>query len=274
MPPSKTRRIIKIPRKNEFGRIIERTLRNSHILENLVLPWGQDESEYDITKRMVETMEKADIEKEKIYAFIKTGRILSDVNVKYVSTEEKEEWMEAIEKYESLVASGILQPSDSLVPFIQASKEVPNPRKSKTELEHLFDSRNLHKTVVQASRSQFVNYDFPNAVLSAYRKLLVSVQEESGDFNDDGIRLMTSVFNSKNPILQSSLARLTEDASIQDGIMYLFMGAVLCVRNVFAHKDVYMTNVDHTLDYLSFSSFLFGILDVMERTEDTAGRKK
>ena len=56
--------------------------------------------------------------------------------------------------------------------------------------------------------------------------------------------------------------------------MHLFMGAVLCVRNVFAHKDVYMTNVDHTLDYLSFSSFLFRILDVMERTEDTRGRKK
>jgi uncharacterized protein (TIGR02391 family) len=219
-------------------------------------------------------MEKADIEKGKIYAFIKTGRILSDVNVKYVSSEEKEEWMEAIEEYESLMASGILQPSDSLVPFIQASKEVPNPRKSKTELEHLFDSRDFHKTVVEASRSQFINYDFPNAVLSAYRKLLVGVQEKSGNFDDDGTRLMTSVFNSKNPVLQCSLARLTEDASIQDVIMYLFMGAVLCIRNVFAHKDVYMTNVDHTLDYLSFSSFLFRILDVIERAEDITERKK
>jgi hypothetical protein len=178
MPPSKSGRVVKIPRKTEFGRIIERELCNSHILENLVFPAGQDESEYDITKRFVEVMEQAELEKGKIYAFIKTGRILSDVNVKYVSSEEKEEWIEAIEKYESLVASGVLQPSDSLVPFIQASRKVPNPRKSKAELEHLFDNRNLHRTVVQASRSQFINYDFPNAVLSAYRKLLVSAKKK------------------------------------------------------------------------------------------------
>jgi uncharacterized protein (TIGR02391 family) len=127
--------------------------------------------------------------------------------------------------------------------------------------------------VVEASRTQFINYDFPSSVLNAYKTLLVSVQQKSGNFGDDGIKLVTSVFNSKNPILRSTLARVTEDASIQDGIMYLFMGAVLCVRNVFAHKDIYLTDADDTLDYLSFSSFLFKILDVMERTKDITHRE-
>jgi uncharacterized protein (TIGR02391 family) len=273
MSPSNKRIVGKIPLHSEMGRLLARQLHNSHILENLVFPEARDKSAYDVTKMIVETLEHVDIEKGIIYAFIKTDRILSEENVKFVSSQEKKEWMEAVEEYEKLVASGVLQPSDSLVPFIRASKEVANPRKSKAELEHLFDSRNFHKAVVQASRTQFINYDFPSSVLNAYKTLLVSVQQETGNFGDDGIKLVTSVFSSKNPVLRSSLARITEDASIQDGIMYLFMGAVLCVRNVFAHKDIYLTDIDDTLGYLSFSSFLFKILDVMERTEDITHRE-
>ena len=195
--------------------------------------------------------------------------MLSVANVKFASSEEKKEWIDAIKQYRKLVLSGALQPSDSLVPFIQDSKDVPNPRKSKSELEHLFDGRNFHKAVVETARNQFINNDFPSAVFNSYKKLLIKIQEKSGNFNDDGTPLVTSVFNPKNPVLQSSLARWTGDASIQEGIMHLFMGAVLSVRNVFAHKDVYLTNPNDTLEYLSFSSFLFKILDVMEVTEDT-----
>jgi uncharacterized protein (TIGR02391 family) len=263
------RRVAEIPRHSELGRILERRLCNSHILENLLFPESRDKSEYYYTRMIVEAMENADVEKGKIYAFIKTDRMLSVENVKFVSAQEKKEWIEAVKEYERLVASRVLQPSDSLVPFIRGSKEVLNPRKSKAELECLFDDRNFHKAVVQASRTQFINNDFPSSVFNAYKNLIVSVQEKTGNFGDDGIKLITSVFSSKNPVLRSSLARITQDASIQDGIMYLFMGAVLCVRNVFAHKDIYLTDIDDTLDYLSFSSFLFRILDVMERKEDT-----
>jgi uncharacterized protein (TIGR02391 family) len=273
MSPSKNRRVVKIPRHDKIGRIIERQIRNSHILENLVFPSYQDESLYDVIKRLVETFEQAGIAKRLIYAFIKTERLLSKENVKFVSSEEKKEWNEAIREYERLVASGVLQRSDSLVPFIIASKEIPNPRKSKAELERVFDSRNFHREVVMASRTRFINYDFPNSVFCAYKNLMVSVQEMSGNFGDDGIKLITSVFSSKNPVLQSGLARVSEDTSIQDGIMYLFMGAVLCVRNVFAHKEIYLTNIDQTLDYLSFSSFLFRILDVMELVDMTKRKK-
>jgi uncharacterized protein (TIGR02391 family) len=274
MSSSKKKYVGKIPRNTEWGRAIESQLCNSHILEELVFPEARDHSPYEITKSIVESMEQEDVKKEHIYAFIKTGRMLSNANVKYASLEEKRKWTEAIKQYEKLVKSGTIQPSDSLVPFIQDSKEVENPRKSRAELEHLFDIRHFHEAVVGASRNQFVKYDLSDSVFNAYRKLLVTIQENSGNFREDGIRLIASVFSSKSPVLQSPLARLNEDTSIQDGIMYLFMGAVLCIRNVFAHKEIYLTDVDHALDYLSFSSFLFKILDAMERTQDDSTAKR
>ena len=264
MAPSKKKEM-RIPRSAEWVKYLESRLCNSHILEDLVFPEMRDESMYEIMKRLVEIFEHGGIEKEKIFAFIKTGRMLTIENLRYMTSEERDEWRDAIKQYRELVKSGALQPSDSLVPFIQASKEIPNPRKSKSELEHLFDSRNFHNEVIHASRNQFVNYDFPNAVFNAYKNLLVRIQTESRLLDLDGTRLITAAFNPKNPVLQCPLARLTNDASIQEGIMHLYLGAVLCIRNVFAHKDVYLTNVDQTLDYLAFASFLFKILDVMEK---------
>jgi hypothetical protein len=55
--------------------------------------------------------------------------------------------------------------------------------------------------------------------------------------------------------------------------MHLFMGSVLCVRNVFAHKEVYLTNVSDTLEYLSFASFLFKVLDALEVSEKDQGKQ-
>lgn len=269
MSPSENRRVrARIPINTELGRDLLRKLTNMHILENRVFPPRLDESVYDISKTIVDGMEQVGVEKRHIYAYIKTdGLLVTEDNIEKVSAEDMREWIEAIEEYEKLVNSGALQPSDSLVPFLRASKEIPNPRKSKTELEHLFDGRNFHKAIVEASRNQFIEYAFPDSVFNAYKRLLIDIQHKSGNFSDDGLNLITSVFSPKNPVLQSSLARWTKDASIQEGIMHLFMGAVLSVRNVFAHKDIYMTNVDDTLNYLSFANFLFKVLDVMEKTE-------
>ena len=265
--PSTKNRSVKIE-DPKLWKELERRVNNSHILDTLVFPEGQDTSPYEIMKNAVEAMERTDIRREMIYAYIKTDRLISSKNNKYCTKEEKKEWMDAVEQYRRLLETGALLPSDSLVPFIKASKEVPNPRRSAKELELLFDIRNFHQTVIESARGPFINYHFPACVFSAYKKLLVEIQNKSGNFGEDGTKLMISVFNSSNPILQCSLARATKDKGVQDGIMHLFMGSVLCVRNVFAHKDVYLTNVDDALEYLSFASFLFKILDALEEPKD------
>jgi uncharacterized protein (TIGR02391 family) len=269
MPSNKSSNTRKIPLDKETSELMKMMLCNSHILEQYVFPHARDRSEYDLIRQTVELMEKASIDKQFIYAYIKTrGLLLTKENQKYVSPEDKKEWQEAIRQYDQLIKSGTLSPSDSLIPFIKASKKVLNPQKSKTEIEQLFDTRNFHKSIVDASRKQFLNYDFPDAIFSAYKKVLNSVKEKSGNLQEDGVPLVTLVFNPKNPVLYTPLAAWTQDTSIQEGIMHLFMGAVLCVRNVFAHKDIYLTEVDATLEYLSFASFLCKILDVMQKRPD------
>jgi uncharacterized protein (TIGR02391 family) len=275
MSPPKNGKIVRIDfdteSEKEFTKDLIKRFCNLHILQDHPFPEYQDESKYDFVKRVVEAMELADVEKKergRIFAFIRTGRFLTTENMKLLSSEVKKEWFDAIEEYEGLVEEGFHKPSDSLVPFIEASKSVSNPRRSRKELEHLFDTRNLHSAVVEASKHQFINNDFPSSVFNAYKKLLAQIQDKSDDFFEDGVKLVTSIFNPEKPVLQSSLAKWTADTSIQEGIMHLFMGAVLCVRNVFAHKSVYLTNPNDTLEYLSFASFLFKILDVLKVRED------
>jgi uncharacterized protein (TIGR02391 family) len=269
MYSNKSRITRKIPLDKETFELMKIHLYHSHILEHHIFPHARDRSEYDLIRWMAELLEKANISKRFIYAYIKTrGLLVTEENQEFVSPKDMREWVRAVRQYDELVESGALSPSDSLIPFIKASRKILNPKKSKAELKHLFDARNFHKSIVEASRKQFLNYDFPGAIFSAYKKVLNNVKQKSGNMKEDGISLVTSVFNPKNPTLQNHLVVWTQDTSIQEGIMHLFMGAVLCIRNVFAHKDVYLTETDATLDYLSFASFLCKILDATQKRQD------
>lgn len=259
----------KIPLDEETSELLKMHLYHSHILEQYVFPQARDRSEYSLIRQTVELMEKANVNKRFVYAYIKTrGLLLTEENQKFVSSKDKREWVDAVSQYDQLVESGALNPSDSLISFIKASKKVLNPKKSKAKLKRLFDARDFYKSIVDASRRQFLDCDFPDAVFSAYKKVLINVKGKSGNMKEDGMSLVTSIFNPKNPVLQTPLVMWTEDTSIQEGIMHLFMGAVLCIRNVFAHKDIYLTEIDTTLEYLSFASFLCRILDVLQKRPD------
>jgi hypothetical protein len=94
--------------------------------------------------------------------------------------------------------------------------------------------------------------------------VLNQIKEKSGCIKEDGVGLITLVFNPRHPLLVTPLAIWAQDPSIQEGVLHLFMGAVLSIRNVFAHKDVYLTETDAALEYLSFASFLCKILETTQ----------
>ena len=54
-----------------------------------------------IQRQICEVMSLAGIDPAVIYAYQKTGRILTDSNMKYLSREDLEEWSKAIEEYNS-----------------------------------------------------------------------------------------------------------------------------------------------------------------------------
>lgn len=250
-----------IPLSDEAVRILRAHSYQSHILETQVFPLAQGESVYDIMYRIANQMELAGIDKRFIYAYVKTGRMLTEENKKFVSLKDRREWEKAILQYERLIQTSALKRSDSLLPFVKASKEIQNPKLSEKELEFLFDSRFFNRSIIESSRSQFINNNLPDAVFSAYKKVLHNVQEKSDLLDEDGVNLVTKAFNPKSPLLISHLALWSQDQSIQEGIMHLFMGAVLCIRNVFAHKETFLVKPEQTLEYLSFASFLSNILE-------------
>jgi hypothetical protein len=120
----------KIPLNKETAEAMQKMLANSHILQKYIFPHARDGSEYDLIKQMVELMEKANLDKHYIYAYIKTrGIMLTRENQKYVSQADKRDWRQATLQYDHLIKSGALNSEDSLIPFINASKKFLIPKK-------------------------------------------------------------------------------------------------------------------------------------------------
>jgi uncharacterized protein (TIGR02391 family) len=119
----------------------------------------------------------------------------------------------------------------------------------------LFDQLTLHKKIINSSRKLFSEKNYRPAVLEAYISLVDSVRKKSG-ISNDGTSLMQEVFSEKAPVLVVSANR-----DEQIGFMWLFSGAVMGVRNPKAHYPVPQKDPIRALEWLSFASVLFRVLD-------------
>ena len=113
----------------------------------------------------------------------------------------------------------------------------------------------FHPLIVEASKKLFKDGHYQEAISAAYRSLIEAVKSKSG-CDKDGADLMQAVFSEKNPIL-----RVSEDSGEQKGYMFMFTGAVMGIRNPRAHKTLPETDAQTALEWLSFASALFRILD-------------
>ena len=75
-----------------------------------------------------------------------------------------------------------------------------------------------------------------DAVFAAAKALVNYVKERSNRHDLDGSPLMTTVFSAKEPILALNDLKDKMDEDEQQGIMHLFVGAVLGVRNPGGHS--------------------------------------
>lgn len=231
-----------------------------HILDTRFFGWMEKESEYDWGCKMVEYMTKADISKSLIYATLKTGRVLSERNLKNVSEDEIEEWNCALEEYHELSKSNpnlITQLVNSL------SKETECPDLSKEELEIIFEIRNFHPLLLEKCKKTFVNSHFRESVMNGILAVLQEIKETTGRIDLDGSDLIDNVFSPEKPILSTGLYEL-EDGTEQRGVYFLFKGFVLAIRNQFMHRDIYLENPFIAVEYLSFFNFLLLIIDGMK----------
>jgi uncharacterized protein (TIGR02391 family) len=99
-----------------------------------------------------------------------------------------------------------------------------------------FDRLNLHPRILDVSRDLFLDGYHWEAVFAAAKALVNYVKERSGRHDLDGAPLVRAVFSRTGPVLAfNDLANQT-DLDEQEGMMHLFEGAVLGIRNPGGHS--------------------------------------
>ncbi|MCX9024745.1 MAG: TIGR02391 family protein [Candidatus Methanoperedens sp.] len=257
-----------IPISEDLNNIFIYFCNKSHILDSRLIPFLEKESEYEWTSRTVKTFRDVGIPEDKIYAFIKTQRILSEENIKYLNEEEIQEWNDAIDKFKRSKDKNKL--IEKALNSLSRDKECPDL--SKKELSALFDLRNFHPVLIDRCRDTFVSNHMKETVINGIIAVLNEIKEVTGRIDLDGADLINNVFSPDTPILATGSYELGDDTE-QRGIHSLFLGFVYAIRNQFLHRDIYLENPLITIEYLSFFNFLLIILNGLKLKEEEESHK-
>lgn len=118
-----------------------------------------------------------------------------------------------------------------------------------------FDRLNLHARIADVSRDLFLDGYHWEAVFAAAKALVNYVKERSGRHDQDGAPLMRSVFSKNDPVLAFNDLSDQTDLDEQEGMMHLFEGAVLGIRNPGGHAFPEGTE-QRAIEYISLLSLL------------------
>lgn len=118
-----------------------------------------------------------------------------------------------------------------------------------------FEKLNLHPRIADVARDLFLDGHHFEAVFAAAKALVNFVKERSGRHDLDGAALMRSVFSKNNPLLAFNDLSEQTDQDEQEGMMHLFEGAVLGIRNPGGHSFPEGTE-QRAIEYISFLSLL------------------
>jgi uncharacterized protein (TIGR02391 family) len=123
-----------------------------------------------------------------------------------------------------------------------------------------FGDLELHPEIRRATAKLFEDGHYANAVEDACKVLdsLVQLRSLRADLN--GTNLMRTVFGVKAPVLKFNELQTESEKSEQEGMMHLFAGAMLALRNPRAH-GITEDHPERAIEYLSFVSMLANSLD-------------
>ncbi|CAE6782866.1 TIGR02391 family protein [Paraburkholderia haematera] len=133
-----------------------------------------------------------------------------------------------------------------------------------TKARRAFGDLDLHPDIAQESTKLFEDGHYSAAVETACKVLEMLVQRRSLKNDLSGTALMRTVFSVKTPILTYNDLQSETGRSEQEGMMHLFEGAVLALRNPRAH-GIIDDHPERAVEYLSFLSMLARSLDRTQR---------
>lgn len=135
------------------------------------------------------------------------------------------------------------------------SGQTPSSRASR-----VFREMQLHPEIERATEKLFTDGHYANAVEDACKALDRLVKMRSKRFDLSGTDLMQHVFSLKAPVLAFNSLESETDRSEQQGMMFLYAGAMLALRNPRAH-DLIEDGPETALEYIGFLNLLAKALD-------------
>ena len=121
--------------------------------------------------------------------------------------------------------------------------------------------RKIHPEIIDASEKLFMDGHYSEAIFNAFKRIEILVKRKSGIINLTGHPLMQKVFSVTTSLLKFNNLLTHTDKDEQLGMMELFSGAMLGIRNPKAHEDIIQKDSIKTLEYLAFASLLCKRLD-------------
>jgi uncharacterized protein (TIGR02391 family) len=122
------------------------------------------------------------------------------------------------------------------------------------------DSLELHPEIERAALQLFRDGHYANAVEDGCKALDGLVKLRSGKFDLSNVPLMQTVFSPNAPILKFNDQKNDSEKSEQQGMMFMFAGAMSALRNPRAHGLV-KDHPERAVEYLTFLSMLATALD-------------
>jgi uncharacterized protein (TIGR02391 family) len=148
-----------------------------------------------------------------------------------------------IQKYEVVGLEG--EPAIAAEPPSRTAK-VPN---------YLFGKMQFHPGVIAASKSLFESGHYAQAIFEAFKAVNNFIKQKTG-LDLDGKQLMAKAFDEKGPVIRLNELKTQSDRDEQEGFKFLFMGAIVGIRNPKAHENIIQNNPYIALQLIGFASLL------------------
>lgn len=139
---------------------------------------------------------------------------------------------------------------------IKLDETVPEICIPPRELVRRLENHPLVADIATAPLELFRNGHFNEAVRKASERFEASVQQKAG-LQEIGKSLMSKVFSLTNPSISLNSLTTENEKGIQEGYMFMTMGLMRGIRNIFSHGDEEQRSPEECYEMLLFINWLF-----------------
>ncbi len=139
---------------------------------------------------------------------------------------------------------------------IDLDETVPEIRIPPRELLRRLDNHPLASEVGTEPLEMFRNGHFNEAVRKAAERFEATVQQKTG-LQENGVKLVSRAFSPSNPLLALNNLATENEKGSQEGYMFLTMGLMRGIRNIFSHGDEDQRSPEECYEMLLFVNWLF-----------------